>query len=279
MRTSVIVLLLLLLPVRAIAEERLVVVGQQLNEIVFALGAGDRVVATHGYRDHIPGIDSAAQIQGFGPMVRSAENLLAYRPTAVWAMKGRVEDTVLQQLSAVGVPVELFPDSWRLEQIPAYIEDIAERLATKDSAQQVIDSFTRQHNKISALSSLEAAPAAIFILAGGNRPMLVAGADSDFQRLMDLAGGVNSSSHRGYQLLSAEETMRLAPEVIFLLDEAMPEGQPPVVTALPGLRLTPAARTGTFITIDGHCLTDFGIYTPACVISLRQSLEKVARGR
>ena len=104
--------------------------------------------------------------------------------------------------------------------------------------------------------------------------MLTAGRDSDFQRLIDLARGVNASTHQGYQLLSAEETMRIAPEVIFLLDEAMPDGQPPVVIDLPGLRLTPAARAGRFVTIDGHCLTDFGIYTPSCVLKLRRDLEQ-----
>jgi iron complex transport system substrate-binding protein len=274
MRVGLLAAFLALFCSTAQSQERLVVAGQQLNEIIFALGAGDKVVATHGYREHIPGVESAAQVLGFGPMVRSAESLLAFRPTAVWVMDERIDEATLAQLRAVGIPVEQFPKSWTLDQVPDFIGDIARRLSVESAAAAVVTAFSLELAQVRSLQPLVAAPPSIFILAGGNRPMLTAGRDSDFQRLIDLARGVNASTHQGYQLLSAEETMRIAPEVIFLLDEALPDGQPPVVIDLPGLRLTPAARAGRFVTIDGHCLTDFGIYTPSCVLKLRRDLEQ-----
>jgi|GEM_PF-5334846 len=279
MRARVFIIVFAMFCSSAQSQESLVVVGQQLNEIIFALGAGDQVVATHGYREHIAGVDSADQILGFGPMVRSAESLLAFRPTAIWVMDERIDEPTLAQLNSVGVTVEHFPKSWSLDQVPGFIEDIAKRLNVDSAASQVTARFMSDLAQVRALQPLDPAPPSIFILAGGNRPMLTAGRDSDFQRLSDLAGGFNASTHVGYQLLSAEETMRIAPELIFLLDEAMPAGQPPVVIDLPGLRLTPAAKASRFVTIDGHCLTDFGIYTPSCVLKLRHELEQAVAKR
>lgn len=253
--------------------ERLILVGTQLAEIVFALGAGERVAATHGYRDHIPSIEQTEAIRGFGPAVRSAETLLAFRPSAVWYMDSRIDEPTLAALAAIGTPLTRFPNAWTIEDIPAHIERIASALDRKAAGKALVADFLDQTAALAALPALDPQPSAIFILAGGNRPMLTAGRDSDFQRLMDLAGGRNASSHRGFQLLSAEEMMRIAPDIIFLLDEALPPGQPPVVAELPGLRFTPAARQGRYREIKGYCLSDFGINTPRCARRLRETLE------
>ncbi len=254
--------------------DRLIVVGTQLAEIVFALDAGDRVVATHGYRDHIPGVEAAEAIQGFGPAVRSAETLLSLRPSAIWFMESRIDEPTLDRLRSLNVPLGQFPNGWTLEAVPDHIASIAKALDRTRQGQQLIAQFNAEKQALSTLPPIADPPSAIFILAGGNRPMLTAGRDSDFQRLIDLAGGKNASSHRGFQLLSAEEMVRIAPDIIFLLDEALPAGRPPVVADLPGLRMTPAARTGRFREIAGHCLSDFGINTPACAQRLRDHLEQ-----
>lgn len=254
--------------------DRLILVGTQLSEIVFALDAGHRVAATHGYRGHIPGIDETPAIQGFGPAVRSAETLLSFRPTAIWFMDGRIDEPTLARLRTLDIPLEHFPNSWTLDEVSGHIASIALALNRSEKGQQLIGRFEAEKQALEALPILNDPPTAIFILAGGNRPMLTAGRDSNFQRLMDLAGGQNASTHRGFQLLSAEEMVRIAPDIIFLLDEALPPDRPPIVADLPGLRLTPAARAGRFREIAGHCLSDFGINTPACATRLRTALEQ-----
>lgn len=255
--------------------DRLILVGTQLAEIVFAVGAGQRVVATHGYRAHIKGIADVAPIRGFGPMVRSAETLLAFRPSAIWYMEGGIDAPALAALRSLDIPVRAFPSGWQLEDIPDHVRSIAKALERVEAGEVLIEEFQAALQSISGLSSLTPPPSGIFILAGGNRPLLTAGRDSDFDRLISLAGGRNASTHRGYQLLSAEEMLRIAPDIIFLLPEAMPSGQPPLVADLPGVSLTPAARQGRYEAIQGHCLTDFGIETPACVQQLRTSLESL----
>lgn len=107
--------------------------------------------------------------------------------------------------------------------------------------------------------------------------MLVNGRDATFAELIHRAGGRNASQHEGYRLLSAEEMLRIAPDFIFVLDEAIDARGQAIVLDLPGLRQTPAGRNGRIQTIEGHCLTDFGINTPACVGRLRETLETASR--
>ncbi|RFA34626.1 hypothetical protein [Alkalilimnicola ehrlichii] len=88
------------------AEQRLVVIGHQLTEIVFALDAGDTVVGVHGYVDHIPGAAELPRLRG--PRQTSAESVLAFRPTDVWIMDGRATPEMAHQLQAVGINVQFF---------------------------------------------------------------------------------------------------------------------------------------------------------------------------
>lgn len=257
--------------------DRLILVGTQLAEIVFAIGAGEQVVATHGYREHIKGISSAAPIRGFGPTVRSAETLLAFRPSAIWYMEGGIDMPTLAALKALGIPLHGFPNGWQLTEVPRHVRSMAAALGRVDAGEALIGKFQASLQSISEMPPITPPPSGIFILAGGNRPLLTAGHDSDFHRLITLAGGKNASVHRGYQLLSAEEMLRIAPEIIFLLPAAISKDQTPGIAALPGVSLTPAARDGRYIAIEGHCLTDFGIETPACVQRLRHALLQVGQ--
>lgn len=265
-------LLLLLMPWQAsLGGERLVLIGHQLTEVVFALGAGERVVGVHGYVDHVAGAEALPRLRG--PRQTSAEGVLSLRPTQVWAMEGRGTPEMFERLERVGVPVTLFGGEWTLDDVPERILEVASALGESRAGERLAEQFMAE---LAAASTVAAGdrPRAIFVLGGGGRPLLVAGDDTTVAEMIALAGGENVTEHSGYRLLSAEEVMRRAPELILMLPDAVGDGEVPVILALPGLRHTPAAQDGHWQVVPGHCISGgMGLSTPDCIRAIRTALN------
>lgn len=99
-------------PVRAATPSRIVVLGGDLAEIAFALGAGARVVGTDDTAQYPP---EAAALPKVGYMRRfGAEGVLSLAPDLVLAHAAAGPDTALDQLRAAGLRVETAPaaDGW-----------------------------------------------------------------------------------------------------------------------------------------------------------------------
>lgn len=83
--------------------QRIVSLAPHLTELLFAVGAGDRIVATVAHADHpeaarsIPRVGSAAQLD--------LERLLAASPDLVIAWGSGSPGTALERLEALGIPV------------------------------------------------------------------------------------------------------------------------------------------------------------------------------
>lgn len=269
-------LLLLLIPWQVSADnERLVLIGHQLTEIAFALGAGDSVAGVHGYVDHIAGAEALPRLRG--PRQTSAEGVLSFRPTQVWAMEDRAAPEMFDQLQRVGVPVTLFGGEWTLDEVPERVIEVAQALGQRQDGEQLVEQFAAEL-AAAAETSAGYRPRAMFVLGGGGRPLLVAGGDTTVADMIQLAGGENVTEHSGYQLLSAEAVMRSAPEVILMLPDAQQDGDVPVILDLPGIRHTPAAQQAQWHAVEGHCISGgMGLSTPGCISAIRASLREVER--
>lgn len=255
-------------------EERLVIIGHQLTEIVFELGADDQVVGLHGYVDHIPGAAGLPRLRG--PRQTSAEGVLSFRPTTVWVMEDRASPEMLRQLEGVGVSVVSFPGDWALDEVPRRVVEVAEGLGRREAGEALARRFVEELNAISEMPP-PAPRRAMFVLGGGGRPLLVAGKDTTVAKMISLAGGVNVTEHSGYQLLGPEAIMRSAPELILMLADAKRDDGQPVILDLPGIRHTPAAREQRWQVVEGHCISGgMSLSTPACIRAIRRSLDDVS---
>lgn len=259
-------------PSAAAPPERIAVISAPVAEILFALGVGERIVALRGYVDHIPGAERVPRMRDGGPVLRSAEPVLAFRPQALWFSEGQVQPEVLAQLRAVGLALRAFPERFDEDALLATVAELGAEFGKREEAEAVAAQFRAEMEAIRRLPRLDPPPRALFVLAGGNRPQLIAGRDSLFTALIEMAGGLHPAEHEGYKLLSPEALIKLAPEIIFVIGEAIGPDGLPIVFSLPGMGQTPAGRARRFGIIGGHCLGHVGLSWPACVRAVRAAL-------
>src|SRR6201993_4619236 len=88
------------------APRRVVTLAPNLTEIVFALGAGDRLVGASEYSDYP---EAARRIPRVGGLEVDAEKVAALRPDLVLAVaEGNAQGSV-RALEAAGLPVTVTP--------------------------------------------------------------------------------------------------------------------------------------------------------------------------
>ncbi|HET7922809.1 MAG TPA: ABC transporter substrate-binding protein [Gammaproteobacteria bacterium] len=253
--------LLALLPVatRAACPQRLVTLGGDITEIVFALGAGECVVADDTTSEY-PAAAQALPKVGYLRAL-NAEGVIALEPQTVIASAEAGPPAVITQLRAAGIKVDLIPEQHTAEGTLAKIEAVAKVLGRAPAgavlAASVRTSLATLARQLSAVTSQKRV---IFLLTVGNGTPMAGGTGTAADGIITLAGGINAAQgFSGYKPLGAEAMVRLKPDVILVMSEAIgSHGGPDFVYGLPGVRLTPAGRGHHVIAMDGSLMLGFG---------------------
>ncbi|MBX2856004.1 MAG: ABC transporter substrate-binding protein [Rhodobacteraceae bacterium] len=253
---------------------RLVVIGGDLTEIVYALGAGRQVVGVDTTSNFPP---EAAALETVGYMRRlSAEGVLSLEPDLVLAAADAGPDAALAQLRAAGVAIAIGPDNPSpegvLEKI-AFVGDALGREAMADALAQRIQADMGLVR--AAVSQLDQPVRAMFILSVRGGALMAAGGGTSADAMITLSGGANAvSGFEGYKPLSAEIAIAAAPEVIIAPAHAAKAlGGLEAIKARPELVATPAVETDRVLIMDGMLLLGFGPRTPQAVAELASLLH------
>ncbi len=263
MRSPVATLLLfLLLPVAQagdVAPQRIVALGGDITETIYALDA----------QQHLVGVDStsewpaaAKQLPDVGYVRQlNAEGVLALRPTQIIATHDAGPPAVIAQLREAGVSLALLPESQTPQDVMAKVKNIG-RLLDKDAqAEQVVtklaQTYTALHGDVAAMPHH---PSVVFLLSAGTGNLLAAGLDTAADLAIKLAGGRNAiQAYSGYKPMSTEALVAAASEAIVLMSERSDgAGDVAHVLALPGVAQTPAGKHRQVIFVDGQALLGFG---------------------
>jgi iron complex transport system substrate-binding protein len=100
---------------------RIISLAPNITEILFALGAGDRVVGVTRYCDYPPEAAGKEKIGGF--LDPDVERIKGLRPDVVVAFRGNPLD-VLGKLEAIGVPLFVLDIRNALDDVPRLVERI-----------------------------------------------------------------------------------------------------------------------------------------------------------
>lgn len=134
--------LLMLAATSAVAAgaSRIVVLAPNLAELVFAAGAGERLVGTVEYSDY-PRV--ARRIPRVGDAFRiDHEKLLAVRPDLVLAWQSGTPVAVIEKLRGLGLPVAVVQVS-QLAQVAEALRQVGKLAGTEASAEQAAQQFER----------------------------------------------------------------------------------------------------------------------------------------
>ena len=242
-------------PARAGAN-RLVTVGGAVTETVFALGAGDRVIAvdtTSRYPAPAARLPQVGYLRALAP-----EGLISLSPDLLLLSEEAGPPQAVAVLRAAGTALAMVPDRPGAEGVTRKIAAVATALGLDGSAlaEQVAADWRALDAPIAALPTLRA----LFVLSAARGSPLVSGRDTHADAMLLAAGARNPiTGFTGYRPLSAEAAATLAPEVIVMMDHALAEaGGVEAVLRMPALAVTPAAATRRVVALDGSYMLGFG---------------------
>jgi iron complex transport system substrate-binding protein len=262
-------------PALADSAQRLITVGGAVTEIVYALGAGARVVATDTTSTW-PEAAQALPRVGYQRAL-AAEGVLSMRPTLLIATADAGPPVALTQLQGAGVRVLQLDAGHRADQVGGAIRAIAASLALDDAGRTLAARFDADWAAArQQVAALPGRPRALFILDHGGASPMVAGDGTAAAAMIDYAGAVNVMAGRfnGYRPLTLEAALAAAPDIIVTTDEAIATaGGRTTFLARPGLAALPAARAGRLVTLDALRLLGFGPRLPAAVLDLAQRMR------
>lgn len=118
--------------------ERIISLAPHITELLFAAGAGDRIVGTVEYSDFPPAAKAIPRIGNYGDI--NLESLLALRPDLVIAWGSGSPTSRVQQLRELGVPVYV-TEPRRLADIASHLEKLGRLTGTEDTADRAAAAF------------------------------------------------------------------------------------------------------------------------------------------
>jgi iron complex transport system substrate-binding protein len=194
---------------------RVVTLTPSLTELVFALGAGDRVVAVSDYCDYPEAAKARPHVGSF--LSPAIERILSLQPDLV-LLDGVQRDaaTMLTQAGARAVAVPMQD----LAQVRGAFTVVGEQLGDRQpQAAALLADLDRQIAAVSARVSSLPPRKTMFVVdrqIGSLRGLVAAGPGSYLDELMRLAGGQNVFADMGprYAKVAAETIEERQPDVI-----------------------------------------------------------------
>lgn len=254
------------------AAERVISIGGDVTEIVYALGSGDEMVARDSTSLHP---ESVKRLPDVGYMRQlNAEGILAMKPTLVLSSELAEPSLVLQQVAQNGVKVVRIPGNTTLDTVPQKIEVIADALNRQLEGEKLIATYRQQ------LAAVKRGPLPVkilFVMNHGGTTALAAGQNTAADAMITSAGAQNAmQGFTRYRPLSQEGIIASAPDLLLITTDGVRTlGGLDQVWKLPGLALTPAGKNHRVLVLDDMSLLGFGLETPTVLATLRQAAEQV----
>lgn len=262
---------LLLAASPAAARDRIVALGGDITEILFALGEGHRVVAvddTSGWPAAAAGLPKLGYLRALAP-----EPILAQRPTLVLASAGAGPEAVLRQVAQAGIPIVTVPDEASAAGILAKVRAVAGALGAGAAGDRLAARIVADLPRSSPGAAPSPAPSMMLVLANAPGRIMAAGRGTAGDGFIRLAGGRNSFSADGYKPLSAEAALAAAPDVLIVPSHILAlSGGLDALKRDPVLARTPAVRNNRVLVVDSAAALNFGPRLPTAVAGLRRQL-------
>jgi iron complex transport system substrate-binding protein len=247
----------------AAPARRIVSLLPSFTELLFAIGAGDRLVGRTTWCDYPPEARAVPSV-GDG-MPPSIEAVAARRPDLVVLYRAGPNVTAAEQLERLGIRTVLL-DLNLLEQLgPA-----TRRLGVLTGHSRAADSLAHVIDGLASQSPAPSTQSLVFIV--WDNPPIVIGAGSYLDRLAALAGARNVFHDVGSPSaqVSIETIAARDPDVIAILSDS---AVPPRYATRPEWRVVRAVRNGRFLFLEGRLFGRPGPRAAEAVRALRRRLE------
>lgn len=261
-------------PTIAASPRRIVSIGGAITEIVFALQANTELVGvdtTSTYpkqAQQLPNVGYARSL--------STEGVLALAPDMVIATGEAGPPSVLKQLSATGIPVNILATNYRFDGLLERVKRVGELTGRTRQAAALQQTLTREWQQTQIAQRPTGKVRVLFILSPTPNQIMVAGRETSAQAMLNYAGVANAADQfSGYKPLTPEAVIAAQPDIILTTSQGLAAmGGVAGLLKIPGLMQTPAGRHQRVISLDTMLLLGFGPRLPSAVTELNAAMVK-----
>lgn len=205
----------------AVPAKRIVSLAPNITELLFAAGAGDRVVGTVDYSDYPA---AARALPRVGGQLLDLEAIVALKPDLVLGWVSGNAEAAVARLRSLGLTVHLSEVS-RIEDIAGELERIGMLAGTGDTASAAARAFRQRYAKLAARYSRQP-PVAVFYQIW-KQPLMTVNGRQIISDAIHLCGGRNVFAQLPIlaPTVTVEAVIAANPEVIVAsgMDDSRPE--------------------------------------------------------
>ena len=255
-------------------SSRVTIAGGSLTEIVYLLEQENKLVAVD-ITSNFP--EEAKQLPSIGYVrALSAEGVLSLSPSLILGEDDTGPPTVMEQLSRVGIQIEIIPEENSTDGIIKKVKCVAEILGvdknTKDKILAILNADAKELKLLTEMNKKES-PKVMFILSMESGSPTVGGRDTSADGLIKMTGAVNvMDSFDGWKPVSTEAIIQAQPDFILISERGLNSfGSIEKLGQHPSLVFTPAAKNNNIIAMDGMAMLGFG---PRTISSAKDIAQK-----
>ena len=255
-------------------DDGIIAIGGDITEIVYELGAGDRLMAVDTTSVFPPEALETKPNVGYMRQL-SPEGVLSVGGRQVLASEGAGPPETVAALQASSLDYVVIPDDPSPEGIVKRVRAVAAALGEEGKGEELAARLSSRLEELAeARARIEDPPVRVlFVLAVRNGRAIVGGEGTSAEAVIELAGGVNAvTGVVDYRPLGDEALVALAPDAILTMSRTSERHTLEELDTLAGIKSTPAARHGRMYQMDGQRLLGFGPRTPDAAAELMDLL-------
>lgn len=246
--------------------EKIVSMGPNMTEILYAIGAGDKLVGRTDYCDYPAQV---SEIESVGSIYNAdIEKILSLEPDLVLAST-HFSDDAIKQLEDAGVPVLYLYDEGDMNGVYDMIGLVGKAVNCTEEAEEIIEEMQAKMDYVSdRLANADENPTVYYVVGYGEGGDYTAGGDTFVNGILTAAGGDNIASDVEGWSYSTETLLEKDPQYV-ILNAYNEEG---FCTTDPYTELS-AVKNGFVKTIDTNMLDRQGPRNADAVVALAQMLH------
>ena len=235
-------------------SERIVSLVPAVTEILFAIGAGDKVVGVTEYCDYPPEAKSRTSVGGFSGATVSVDQIHLLEPDLV-LLSADMHERIVAILNELGIPT-FTVEPRNFSQVYRTIAVIGELTGCIAGAEKVISEMKNKIEVVEECVEGMERPAVFWILS--ENPLMSAGAETFISEAIWLAGGRNifAELKEQWPMVSPEQVLLRKPDWILIGDDIGKTAA--FLAANPLWQNIPAVREGRVAVIDSGLFYRYG---------------------
>ena len=256
------------------SELRIISLGPNVTEIIYALGAGDLLV---GRTDYCNYPEAALNVTSIGSLWEpNLEAVLALNADIAIA-SSIVDPSFIENLSKAGIQAYQFYEEESLEGTYKLIQEVADAIGKAEEGQAIVASMKARIDAVQAkVASIPAdqRKSTMYIISYGDWGDYAATGETYLDDVIEAAGAINAAKDGMYWSISKELLLSEDPDTILLGAYSYTDAAATIAdfsSLAPYSELT-ASKTGNIYTINGDAAERQGVRTADTVEEIAKLL-------